>query len=125
MCCIKLFCFEETLLFKGYLNYTVSCDDGDLKLVGGESESEGLLEVCFSQRWGTVNRDGWSSSDTQVACRQLGFETTSKLNMLDQEPLYYPELQKPCMLLYTVQISNILLQKGTLETIIYVLCEPM
>ena len=50
------------------------CDDGDLRLVGGESESAGLLEVCFSQRWGTINGDGWTSSDTQVACRQLGFE---------------------------------------------------
>ena len=55
-------------------NYTVNCDDGDLRLLGGESESEGLLEVCFSQRWGTINEDGWTSSDTQVACRQLGFE---------------------------------------------------
>ena len=36
--------------------------------------SEGLLEVCFSQRWGTINEDGWTSSDTQVACRQFGFE---------------------------------------------------
>ena len=52
----------------------VSCDDGDLRLVGGETEYEGLLEVCFSQRWGTVNGDGWSASDTQVACRQLGFD---------------------------------------------------
>ena len=54
---------------------TVSCDDGDLRLVGGETEYEGLLEVCFSQRWGTVNGDGWSAIDTQVACRQLGFNT--------------------------------------------------
>ena len=53
---------------------TVSCDDGDLRLVGGETEYEGLLEVCFSQRWGTVNGDGWSASDTQVACRQLGVD---------------------------------------------------
>ena len=30
--------------------------------------------MCFSQRWGTVNGDGWSFSDTQVACKQLGFE---------------------------------------------------
>ena len=53
---------------------TVSCDDGDLRLVGGETEYEGLLEVCFSQRWGTVNGNGWSVIDTQVACRQLGFD---------------------------------------------------
>ena len=60
-------------------NYAASCDDGDLRLVGGESESDGLLEVCFSQRWGTVNGDGWTYSDTQVACRQLGFEDAGKM----------------------------------------------
>ena len=43
--------------------------------MGGKTEYEGLLEVCFSQRWGTVNGDGWSASDTQVACRQLGVDT--------------------------------------------------
>ena len=52
----------------------VSCDDGDLRLAGGDSESEGRLDICFSQRWGTINGDGWTLSDTQVACRQLGFE---------------------------------------------------
>ena len=62
--------------------YAVLCDDGDLRLVGGESESEGRLDICFSQRWGTINGDGWSSSDTQVACRQLGFENAGKLIML-------------------------------------------
>ena len=49
--------------------------------MGGETEYEGLLEVCFSQRWGTVNGDGWSVSDTQVACRQLGFDTVGELIM--------------------------------------------
>ena len=36
---------------------------------------EGLLEVCFDERWGTINVAGWTASDTQVACRQLGFDT--------------------------------------------------
>ena len=36
---------------------------------------EGLLEVCFDQRWGTINEAGWTLSDNQVACRQLGFDT--------------------------------------------------
>ena len=59
--------------------YTVSCDEGDLRLAGGDSESEGRLDICYRQRWGTINGDGWSSSDTQVACRQLGFENAGKL----------------------------------------------
>ena len=65
---------ETVIVMREISNHTVSCADGDLRLFGGESESEGLLEVCFSQRWGTVNGDGWTSSDTQVTCRQLEFE---------------------------------------------------
>ena len=46
-----------------------------MRLVDGDSEYEGLVEVCLSQRWGTVNGDGWSSVDTRVVCRQLGYPT--------------------------------------------------
>ena len=63
-------------LLKYCLNHTATCTDGDLRLLGGDFEYEGLLQVCFGQRWGTVNGDGWSSKDTQVACTQLGFETS-------------------------------------------------
>ena len=47
-----------------------------MKLVGGNSNSEGRLEVCFNQRWTTVDNDGWTDTDTEVACRQLGLSTS-------------------------------------------------
>ena len=59
--------------------YVAVCIDGELRLRGSGSEYEGLLEVCFNQRWGTVNGDGWSASDTRVACRQLGFDADGEL----------------------------------------------
>ena len=52
------------------------CKDGDLKLVGSTPDNEGRLEVCFDQRWGTINGNGWTYADTQVACRQLGLPTS-------------------------------------------------
>ena len=55
---------------------TAKCADGDLRLKGGDSEGEGVLQVCFSQRWGTVNGDGWTPMDSIVVCRQLGFNNT-------------------------------------------------
>ena len=42
------------------------------------SETEGRLEVCFNQRWTTVDGNGWTNSDTEVACRQLGYPTAGK-----------------------------------------------
>ena len=50
---------------------------GDLRLVRfGLTSSfytSGRLEVYYSGRWGTVCDDGWSSTNSRVACRQLGF----------------------------------------------------
>ena len=69
--------------------FAASCSDGDLRFVGGYSEFDGLLQVCFDQRWGTINGDGWSYSDNQVVCRQKGFESTGELqNLKSVMPLY-------------------------------------
>ena len=63
-----------TLLIICFL--AAKCVDGDLRLVGGDTDSEGVLQVCFNQKWGTVNGDGWTEADTQVTCRQLGVNNT-------------------------------------------------
>ena len=50
---------------------------GDLRLVrnglSSTSYSSGRLEVYYSGRWGTVCDDGWTTTNSDVACRQLGF----------------------------------------------------
>ena len=57
----------------------VICQNGDLRLVGGQSQYEGRVEVCWNETWGTVCDGGWSTNDAKVACRQLGFSRLSKL----------------------------------------------
>ena len=39
----------------------------------GEFEWEGRLEVCFSQRWGIVGGDGWTQTNSQIVCNDLGY----------------------------------------------------
>ena len=66
------------LMFHTYLVPTElpdSCEIGDLRLVGGEIESEGTVEVCTSNVWSgaSICDDQWDNREAEVVCRQLGY----------------------------------------------------
>ena len=50
---------------------------GDVRLVGSVNMTEGRLEICVNDYWGTVCNDGASDvfdrNAAEVVCRQLGF----------------------------------------------------
>ena len=56
-----------------------SCTDGAVRLTGGQSNTEGTVEICYSGVWGSVCNDGWDSNVAAVVCQQLGFQGTSRL----------------------------------------------
>ena len=67
---------ETLLLYTVYApveKHNSDCEDGEVRLVGGASDSEGTVEVCADKLWGLVAETGWSLTDAQVVCRQLGF----------------------------------------------------
>ena len=39
----------------------------------GDYSTEGRVEICHNDTWGTICNDGWSYEDAQVVCRQLNF----------------------------------------------------
>ena len=42
--------------------------------MGGSTPSEGRVEICINQAWGTICGDSyWGSVDANVVCGQLGY----------------------------------------------------
>lgn len=58
----------------GVLCIATACAQGAIRLRGGRA-SQGRVEICINDTWGTVCNDLWDATDAQVVCRQLGFST--------------------------------------------------
>jgi hypothetical protein len=57
---------------------TVTCPQGAIRLLGGSTTTEGRVEICNMNIWGTVCDDFWEARDARIACAQLGLPTTGE-----------------------------------------------
>jgi hypothetical protein len=51
-----------------------NCTTGEVRLVDGSSVSNGRVEVCINNMWGTICDDEWDTLDGNVICQQLGYQ---------------------------------------------------
>ena len=47
-----------------------------MRLVGGSSHNEGLVEVYYSGRWGTLCHNEWNDQLASLVCTQLGLSSS-------------------------------------------------
>ena len=52
----------------------VNCTNGEVTLMGGQTLNQGNVEVCVHGTWSTVCDDGWGTQDSNVVCKQLGYQ---------------------------------------------------
>ena len=48
-------------------------DEGNVRLVGGDTPNIGRVEIFLLGQWGTVCGYGWDIADATVVCHELGF----------------------------------------------------
>ena len=54
---------------------TDNCTNGVIRLVKGETEYEGLVEICADGSWGYICPHSWRETEAMTTCRQLGYTT--------------------------------------------------
>ena len=60
------------------------CQEGSVRLVNGDIEQEGRVEVCIGGLWGSMCVSSWNnpSANGFVVCNQLGFRSLSSESVM-------------------------------------------
>ncbi|XP_037941499.1 lysyl oxidase homolog 3B-like [Teleopsis dalmanni] len=69
---------ERQRLVQKYIK-TLNKEEGAIRLVGGQTEFEGNIEVLHNNKWGAICDDEWDAIEGRLVCRQLGFPGFKKV----------------------------------------------
>ena len=54
--------------------------NGQVRLTGGTTSNQGLVEVYCNGQWGTVCDDSFGKNESNTVCRQLGYTNANLSN---------------------------------------------
>ena len=69
-----------------------------VRLAGGSSYNEGIVEVYYNGRWGAICYNGWDEHDANIVCKQLGFRSA--------EVAYFGTRPQAYILLDNIRCAN-------------------
>ena len=56
-----------------------TCDDGEIRTIGGSDIREGRVEICINGTWFAVCGDNWNEAEASVVCKHLGYSIQSMI----------------------------------------------
>ena len=65
-------------LLLGVSTPDANCTDGEIRLVDGENQLEGRVEICLNRALGTIWDTIFGEDDANVVCEQLGMTYNGK-----------------------------------------------
>ena len=46
----------------------IDCEEGDIRLTGGDHHFQGFVEICLDKMWGLISQSGWHYNDAKIVC---------------------------------------------------------
>ncbi len=68
-----------------FLHLTKGCSHGDVRIASETNQTEGRVEICLNNEWGTICDQMWDNMDTMVVCRQLHLHYTEAVALSSAE----------------------------------------
>ena len=66
-----------------------TCQTGAVRLVGSIFTSQGTVEICYENIWGSVCSTSWDSNEASVVCKQLGYDGNNEIMKANTYKIFF------------------------------------